>query len=277
MSSISSGDFLGRLARLSTERVRAAKQRDSEANIRRQCLDQEVFPLKFGKRRFNIIAEVKLRSPSAGRLTEDNPDYVARAEDYAKGGASAISVLTEPTQFAGDLTHLRACANAVSAFSTPVMRKDFLVDPYQVFEARANGASGVLLIVRMVSDARLQELLDAVAEAGLFALIEAFDRQDLQRCQILKDSREVWLKDQWLFGLNCRDLSSLDIVPRRFGEMVNGFPDDVFKVAESGLLNSNDVCAVAEQGYDMALIGSALMQLERPSLELQHMLQQANP
>lgn len=274
-SPLLSGDFLSRFALSSSERVQVAKQRENEAAIRRRSLDQEVFPLRVGNFAFNIIAEVKLRSPSAGKLTEDNHDFVARARNYAQGGASAISVLTEPTEFDGDLAHLKACAEAVKVFRTPIMRKDFLVDPYQVFEAKANGASGVLLIVRMLSDERLDELLDAVEEAGLFTLIEAFDREDLMRCRQLKQRRNIWSMDHWLVGLNCRDLTNLKIVPQRFGELIDDFPPDVLRVAESGLLNADDVCTVAEQGYDLALIGSALMKLKQPTLELQDMLQQA--
>ncbi|MEM7283194.1 MAG: indole-3-glycerol-phosphate synthase [Pseudomonadota bacterium] len=264
--------FLERMAESSAERASLAKQHTSIEELKALGSKYPTFTFSHLDQAFNIIAEVKLRSPSAGTLAHENHDYVSQAVDYAKGGASAISVLTEPDAFNGSLAHLANCVKAVSEFDVPVMRKDFLVDPFQLYEAKAHGASGVLLIVRILSDDALLEMMDVATELNLFALIEAFDEDDLQRCRQLQDVFTPESKNRFLVGVNCRDLVSLEIKPQRFKKCVSGFPSSVFKVAESGLLNADDVARVAQQGYDMALIGSALMQTKDPQETLAEML-----
>ena len=212
---------------------------------------------------FGLIAEVKFATPSEGVLaTPLSPvaAAVSRATVYAEAGATAISVLTEPTRFGGDLSHLAAVANAVDI---PVMRKDFLVDPVQVIEARVHGASGVLLIIRMLSDARLDQMVELAGELGMFVLLEAFDEDDLSRAGRFPGA---------MVGLNCRDLSTLGVDSERFAALSSAFPGDCIRVAESGLRSADDVRRVASLGYRMALVGSALMGSDDPGALIQAMM-----
>ena len=128
-----------------------------------------------------MIAELKLRSPAAGGLADAGFDRGAQLDAYARGGAAAVSVLTEPTEFKGELAHLVDAAALLAPQRRPVMRKDFVTDPYQVLEARAAGAGGILVIVTMLDDATVRALVDSARECGLFVLLEAFDRADLER------------------------------------------------------------------------------------------------
>ena len=211
---------------------------------------------------FGLIAEVKFSTPSEGILVAPlDPVYaaVSRAKIYAEAGAAAISVLTEPTRFDGDLSHLAAVAAAVDV---PVMRKDFLVDPVQIVEARVHGAAGVLLIIRMLSDVRLDQMVELADELGMFVLLEAFDEDDLRRAARFPGV---------MVGLNCRDLSTLGVDASRFKTLSEAFPADCVRVAESGLRGADDVRAVAELGYEMALVGSALMSADDPGALIQTM------
>jgi len=204
-----------------------------------------------------LIAEVKLAAPSAGTLrAPDDPIafVVEQARAYERAGAVAISVLTEPSRFMGRPEYLKAVVDAVAI---PVMRKDFLVDPMQVREAAHWGASGVLLITRMVSDQVLQAQLDEARACGLFALVECFDEEDAHRVAHLRGPGV-------LVGINTRDLQTLDVVPERLSRLVGLLPP-VPKVAESGMRTARDTLAAFERGYDLALVGSALMQADDPS------------
>ena len=204
---------------------------------------------------FGLIAEIKFSAPSAGVLrTEDDPitGAVKQARIYEDAGARAISVLTEPTRFGGSLEHLAAVCGAVDI---PVMRKDFLVDPVQVLEARAAGASGILLILRMLDDARLDQMVELAQELGMFVLLEAFDADDLARAVHFEGA---------LLGLNCRDLSTLQVDSGRLEELADAFPGNHTPVAESGMKTPEDARRVAGQGYSLALVGSALMRSKDP-------------
>jgi indole-3-glycerol phosphate synthase len=136
------------------------------------------------------------------------------------------------------------------------MRKDFLVDPYQVIEARANGAGGVLLIAAMLSDAELDELIAAACEHGLFVLLEAFDTNDLKRIARL---RLDTANSRTLVGVNCRNLKTLAVDFDRFRHLAGEIRDDVPAVAESGIESAADIESIAELGFSLALVGSALM------------------
>ncbi|MCC6465778.1 MAG: indole-3-glycerol-phosphate synthase [Planctomycetes bacterium] len=204
-------------------------------------------PARIKAEHFTVIAEFKRESPSQGRLGAGaSPAQTAR--EYEAAGAVAISVLTEPSRFAGSLEDLR---EARAAVGTPVMRKDFLVAPAQVLEARAAGADGVLLIVRMLSDAELREMQALAAELGMFALVEAFDERDLERAQ---------RSGAGLVGVNCRDLGDLSVDVARFERLRGCFAPGVTRVAESGLRSADDLRRVAALGYHAALVGTALMQ-----------------
>ena len=209
---------------------------------------------------FDLIAELKLRSPAAGVLADAAEDLPVRVQRYARAGAAAVSVLTEPSRFDGSLEHLKVAARALSAARVPVMRKDFLVDPYQILEARAAGASGVLLILRMLDDAELAALTDCALESGLFALLEAFDEPDLERAGALVEARRGATGAALLLvGVNCRDLATLQVVPGRLEQLAPRLPAHVARVAESGVTSTADAARVAAAGYDLALVGSALM------------------
>jgi indole-3-glycerol phosphate synthase len=138
------------------------------------------------------------------------------------------------------------------------MRKDFLVDPYQVIEARVAGAGGVLVILRMLDDTGVGALIDCARRLGLFVLLEAFDEADIERLHRVVDIYSGGTS--LLAGLNCRDLGTLQIVPRRLIDLAHLLPTSVPRVAESGVGSADDARRVAEAGYDLALVGSALMQ-----------------
>jgi len=205
---------------------------------------------------FDLIAEVKRRSPAVGQLDNRGEDVGARANDYAIAGAAAISVLTEPTRFDGELSHLREVTAALKG-RVPAMRKDFLVDPYQVYEARAAGAGGVLVILRMLEPAQVAALLETAAEARLFVLLEAFDETDLRFAATLV--RDYGARLKLLVGVNCRDLSTLQVVPGRLETLAPSLPRGIPCVAESGVESGADAARLARAGYRMALVGSALM------------------
>ncbi len=221
---------------------------------------------------FDVIAEIKLRAPSAGRLAmppSDRAGFVtARAQAYARAGAAAISVLTEPTRFDGALADLET---ATAAVDVPVMRKDFLVDPVQVAEAAAAGAGGVLLIARMLSDDVLDACLTSASDAGLFVLLEAFDAEDLSRSATRADAWPAGAPPL-LVGVNTRDLSTLQVDPDRLGALSAHLPRSVPCVAESGLRTPQDAARVVGMGYRLALVGSALMASEHPGALLAAMI-----
>ena len=263
-------DFLTRMADASERRAREARSRVPIQYLMRRIADSPAVPgLSLHPDGFDLIAEVKKRSPSIGRLGED--DIVRRALAYAQAGAAAVSVLTEPEEFGGVLEDLQQISAALAAgdMDTPrpdpalTLRKDFLTDPYQVFEARAMGAGGVLVVLRIVDGERLEELLSAAAEAGLFVLLEAFDADDLDRAGSgVERARELGV--QALVGLNSRDLESLEVEPDRLRRLADSFPPGVPRVAESGLRDLADAARAAAWGYDLVLVGTALMKELQP-------------
>lgn len=251
-------DFLQTMAAASVERAAALSAKFSSADF-----DQPLLPI--AARGFGVIAEIKERSPAEGDLQRPGNDRLTQARRYVEGGAAAISVLTEPTRFAGDITHLEAVVAA--APSTPVMRKDFLVDPLQVAEARKAGASGILLIAAMLSDRRLREMLDRAWEHGLFVLLESFDADDLARSSRLLDNdadAERSEAGQLLIGINTRNLRTLEVDSERLQRLAPALPAATC-VAESGLHDPADAARVAGWGYRMALVGTALMKSTDPA------------
>ena len=266
---MSSGDtFLGRMADASRERVRRARLAVSQGLLAdRARAAPAAPPLELGG--FDLIAELKLRSPAAGGLATRSFDRGEQLAAYARGGAAAVSVLTEPDEFHGALSHLKEAAAALAPHGCPVMRKDFLTSPYQVLEARAAGAGGVLVIVTMLEDSEIRELVDCAREYGLFVLLEAFDRRDLERIAALPLASGA---PQVLAGVNCRDLRDLNVRFKRFAELAPCIPVELPTVAESGISSAADAAAVSELGYELALVGSALMQSGRPEQALRDML-----
>lgn len=265
--------FLDEMAGASAARVRTAMAQESLAALEKRArAAPQAGPLRLSPAGFDVIAELKLRSPAAGRLGSQSDDWLARVKAYAQGGAAAVSVLTEPSRFDGSLEHLRRACAALAEFDVPAMRKDFLVDPYQVLEARAAGAGGVLVIVRMLSRAQMMDLLDASAEHRLFVLLEAFDGADLAAARDLLAARSTARADNILVGVNSRDLQTLEVVPERFEALAQELPRDRPAVAESGVACVADAQRMMRLGYRLALIGTALMSRDDPAQLLREIL-----
>lgn len=256
--------FLARMAEASRARVRAARVTESEAALERRAHAMPASP-QLALDGFDVIAELKLRSPAAGGLARDDFDARAQLMSYAHGGAAAVSVLTEPTEFRGELAHLADAALALGA-QRPVMRKDFLTDPYQVLEARAAGAGGVLVILAMLDDATVRALVDCAVRLRMFVLLEAFDRADLERLGAYDVAHSTG--PRILAGVNCRDLRDLKVRFERFAELAPHLPRHLPVVAESGIGTAADVEAVVAAGFDLALVGSALMRSAQPAAAL---------
>ncbi len=266
-------DFLAQMAACSHERVRAARAACPESELMRRALATETPPaLRLVPGGFDLIAEMKLRSPAVGQLKGGDEDLAERVSGYARAGACAVSVLTEPSRFDGSLEHLARAAEALRPLAVPAMRKDFLVDPYQVIEARASGAGGVLVILRMLSDAEAMSLLRRARELSLFALIETFDERDIERLNGLVSTLGG---TGFLAGVNCRDLATLQVVPGRLEALAPLLPDNMPRVAESGVGSAEDARRIAQAGYDLALVGSALMRDADPGALAQAMLHAA--
>ena len=263
--------FLDEMARQSRQRCAEAAARESAGEIERRARATTPAPrLVLSAAGFDLIAEIKLRSPAAGVLGLASDDWLGRASAYARAGAAAVSVLTEPSRFDGSLEHLKRAAAALAPLGVPVMRKDFLVDPYQVIEARAEGAGGVLLILRMLSASQAGEMLDVAYRHGLFVLLEAFDRDELEWAGRLAADHAG--RAVALVGLNCRDLQSLEVVPGRFADLAASLPAAAPAVAESGVATIVDAVALRTLGYRVALVGSALMACADPAAFIRDVL-----
>jgi len=193
-----------------------------------------------------VIAEVKRRSPSKGALAAI-PDPADLAATYADGGARVISVLTEERRFGGSLADLAAVRAAVDV---PILRKDFIVSPYQVHEARAYGADLVLLIVAALEQNALDALLDRVESLGMTALVEVHTEEEADRA--LEAGAKV-------IGVNARNLHTLEIDRTIFGRIAPGLPNDVLRVAESGVRGPADLLTYAGWGADAVLTGESLV------------------
>jgi indole-3-glycerol phosphate synthase len=259
--------FLQEMHRSSAQRAAEARRREPPAALERRAAEVPAPPpLKLGGG-FDVIAELKLRSPAQGALAGATHDWRSRVRAYASAGAAAVSVLTEPTRFDGSLEHLREAAALLAPLGVPAMRKDFIVDPYQVLEARAAGAGGVLLIARMLRREDIAELLAAAIDQGLFVLLEAFDGADLALCGELVKARAP-AADTVLVGVNCRDLDTLRVEPERFKALAPLLPPHVLGVAESGVASAADALEMQRLGYRLALIGTALMTRQEPGILL---------
>lgn len=214
------------------------------------------------RRDVRLIAEVKGASPSAGTIRADiDPARIAR--EYAGAGAAAISVLTDARYFHGADAHL---AEARAAVGVPVLRKDFVLDPYQVFEARALGADAVLLIVSIVSSAALEDLQALAGELGMAALVEVHAESEVRRALAARAP---------LVGINNRDLDTLETsldVTRRLRPQL---PPGVVVVAESGIEEREHVEEMARLGVDAVLVGTALMRARDPASRVRALLGKA--
>lgn len=206
-----------------------------------------------------VIAEVKRASPSRGPLAAI-PDAAALARDYAAGGAAAVSVLTEPRHFLGSLDDLAAVARAVAI---PLLRKDFVVDAFQVWEARAAGAAAVLLIVAALDDAALVALLRDAADAGLDTLVEAHDAAEVTRAA--SAHQEAATGRRLVLGVNARDLATLAVDRGRFAALVAAAPAGALLVAESGVRGPQDVARHLAEGAHAVLVGEHVATASDPA------------
>jgi indole-3-glycerol phosphate synthase len=257
-------DLLGAIV-AATEKITEFRcERESRASLEKRAAaftpQGEAFLAALSRPdRGNVIAECKRRSPSRGVLAADY-DPVAIARQYEAGGAAAISVLTEPTFFDGALEHLAAVRQAVQL---PLLRKDFIVDEYQLLEARANGADAALLIVAALSQPDLVRLQQRAWELGLAALVEVHDDEELTRA-IDSGAR--------IIGVNNRNLRTLAVdvaASRKLGARI---PANVVGVSESGLTSRADLEELAGQGYRAFLIGERFMTAADPAKAIAELL-----
>jgi indole-3-glycerol phosphate synthase len=249
-----SGSFLERMRPLQEQRVREARERRSVAALeavagRRPAPQDFAAALRRGAGEpLRLIAEVKRASPSAGPIRAGDPLYFARG--MAGGGAAAISMLTEERFFGGSLDDL---ARVAAGVPVPVMRKDFLVDPYQLLEARAAGAAAALLIVAMLSDVELASLLREAAALGLAALVEVHDRPELERALAAGAA---------IVGINNRNLKTLQVDTETTFALRALVPPGRIVISESGQRTRADLDRLAAAGVDAVLIGEAIMRAE---------------
>lgn len=206
-----------------------------------------------------IISEVKRSSPSKGEMAAI-PDPASLASTYERGGASVVSVLTEGRRFGGSLADLDAVRAAVDI---PVLRKDFIVTPYQIHEARAHGADLVLLIVAALEQPALVSLLERVRSLGMEALVETHSRLEVLRA--LEAGASV-------IGVNARDLTTLEVDRHTIEQVIDVIPEDVVAVAESGVSNAHDVFEYAKWGADAVLVGEALVTSGNPLESIRDMV-----
>lgn len=211
----------------------------------------------------SIIAEVKKASPSKGVIRPDF-DPLKIAESYYKNGASAISVLTDEPFFQGSLKYLEKIAKEIPI---PLLRKDFIVDPYQILEAKAFGADAVLIIVTITKGNQLQELLSAAKEASLETLVECYSPEDADRLDFHQFQ---------IMGVNNRDLHTFEVNLHKGIELLRRAPEHIVTVSESGLSNSEDLITLYENKIDAALIGEYFMRQVSPGDALASILQSFN-
>ncbi|MBI2881449.1 MAG: indole-3-glycerol phosphate synthase TrpC [Candidatus Tectomicrobia bacterium] len=205
-----------------------------------------------------IIAEAKRASPSAGVLAASY-DPAALALRYERGGAAALSILTEPRYFQGRLSHLCEVRKSVSI---PLLRKDFTVSPYQVYQARAAGADAVLLIVQCLADEELRDLRALARELGMAALVEAHTAEEVERAAACGAE---------IIGVNNRDLANFHTDPETSLRLAAGIPEGCVKVAESGIRDRADIERLQRGGFRCFLVGEALMRAPDPAAKIREL------
>lgn len=257
-------DLLAAIIAATRTRVACARDRESASALERRALARRLRSGAFvealsRRRRVNVIAECKRRSPSRGVLRAAY-DPAEIAADYERGGAAAISVLTEPSFFDGSLEHLAAVRDAVSV---PLLRKDFIVDEYQLLEARAAGADAALLIVAALNDAELSRMASVAKQLGLAALVEVHDVQECERA-LSSGAR--------LIGVNNRNLRTLQVDLDASEAIASLLPTDVIAVSESGIKTTDDLQGLRALGYRAFLIGERFMTQPSPGHALAELL-----
>ena len=207
----------------------------------------------------NIIAELKKASPSKG-IIRQNFSVVRLARELAAGGASALSVLTEPESFQGSLRNLRIAAANVNI---PVIRKDFIIDPFQILEARVFGASAVLLITSALDKRRLEQLLQTTEDLQMDALVEVHTKEELDT---------ALESDAKIIGVNSRDLSNFETDLNNTINLISEIPNGIVKVAESGINHTDDIESIRKSGADAVLVGECLMRTSSPGDKITQLL-----
>jgi indole-3-glycerol phosphate synthase len=246
-------DTLAKIAAYKREDVAARKAACPQAEIDRRAADaspprgfRRALEQNSGDGRLALIAEIKKASPSRGLIREDfDPPALARA--YADGGAACLSVLTDAPSFQGADAYLVAARDAVAL---PCLRKEFLVDPWQVAESRAFGADAILVILAMVDDALVRALMHEAARFGLDALVEVHDDSEMERARALGAG---------LVGINNRDLRSFEVSLGTTERLAPQAPEGAFLVAESGIFSNADAVRVSAAGARAMLVGESLM------------------
>lgn len=261
----SSSGLLTEILEATRRDLAARRERLPVSQIERQARDRapggDRFVAEISRSgRVNVIAECKRRSPSRGVLRAAyEPSSIAYR--YQSAGAAAVSVLTEPRFFDGALEHLAAVREAVGL---PVLRKDFIVDEYQLLEARAAGADAVLLISAALSGRELKTLLARTGDLGMAALVEVHDRADLDRAV---DAGAT------LIGVNSRDLRTLKVDLTMSSRLIEHIPRGAIAVAESGIRSRDDLVRLSGQGFRAFLVGECLMASPDPGLALRELMQ----
>ena len=242
--------ILDKLSDYARERVESAKKDISLKEIKDKAYalpkGDFAFEKALKKDELSFICECKKASPSKGLIAADFP-YLEIAKEYEKAGADCISVLTEPKWFLGNNDYLKEIAENVKI---PCIRKDFTVDEYMIYEAKALGASAVLLIVAILSDNQLKDYINICDELGLSALVEAHDEQEV------KTALEAGAR---IIGVNNRNLKDFSVDTENSKRLRNLIPCDIIFVSESGVKTAEDVKAIREIGADAVLIGETLM------------------
>ena len=257
--SVLEGIIAGVMEDLRVRESAAPMEEVKELALRAPDAKDAVSALRGSDGAVTIISEVKRSSPSKGELAAI-PDPASLASIYERGGASVVSVLTEGRRFGGSLADLDAVRAAVDI---PVLRKDFIVTPYQIHEARAHGADLVLLIVAALEQPALVSLLERVRSLGMEALVEAHSRLEVLRA--LEAGASV-------IGVNARDLTTLEVDRHTIEQVIDVIPEDVVAVAESGVSNAHDVFEYAKWGADAVLVGEALVTSGNPLESIRDMV-----
>jgi indole-3-glycerol phosphate synthase len=265
-----SGGILDKIVQAKVQRLDEAKRRTPIEELERDVAPRassraakSMIASLRTRERVNIIAEIKRRSPSKGIIRGDfNPEWIA--ERYAASGAAAISVLTEEDFFEGSLEHLRAVRARVES---PLLRKDFVFDEYQLQEALKAGADAVLLIVAILEDFQLARLIARARELGLDALVEVHSADEMQRAVGAGAP---------IIGINNRDLTTFNVDLETSIELSRLAPQDAILVSESGINTGDDVRRLREAGFNAFLVGEHLMRADDPGEALERLIAEAN-
>ena len=252
--------ILETIAEATRKRVAAEKEKCSLAEMKEKAMAMNPdtgFPFEQALKKpgMSFICEVKKASPSKGIIAEDFP-YLEIAKEYEAAGASAISCLTEPEYFKGDKRYLKKIAETVSI---PVLRKDFTVDPYMIYEAKVLGASAVLLICSILSEEQIKSYINICDELGLSALVEAHDANEVQTA-LYAGARVI--------GVNNRNLKDFSVDTDNSRRLRALIPHNVLFVSESGVSSTEDVAKLREIGADAVLIGETLMRASDKKVKL---------